>query len=104
MQARSGSAHQCRFYSLGARNLSPLVQESFETADLRTLTDDEIKPHSQHPLPGLSRVLALPAPAQPKAELPLPAVPAVPAVAGATADQVMFCHEADEVSTDRQKV
>ncbi len=70
------------------------AQESFETADLRTLTDDEIKPHSQHPLPGLSRVLALPAPAQPKAQLPAPAVPAVP---GATPDQVIFGNDADIV-------
>ena len=69
-----------------------LPQESFETADLRTLTDDEIKPHSQHPLPGLSRVLALPAPAQPRAQLPSPAVPAVP---GATPDQVYLCHASD---------
>lgn len=63
------------------------LQESFETADLRTLTDDEIKPHSQHPLPGLSRLPALPTPAQPKAQPPLPAVPAVP---GATPEQVLF--------------
>ena len=62
------------------------LQESFEWADLRTLTDDEIKPHSQHPLPGLSRVLALPAPAQPRAQLSALPVPAVP---GATADQVL---------------
>ena len=69
-----------------------MLQESFETADLRTLTDDEIKPHSQHPLPGLSKVLALPAPAQPKAQLAAPAVPAVP---GATPDQVTYGNDTD---------
>jgi len=63
------------------------LQESFEWADLRTLTDDEIKPHSQHPLPGLSKTLALPAPAQFRAKPSSPAL-AVPAVPGATPAQV----------------
>ena len=84
-----GSCQGIWGFYLCRRAAQYLPQESFETADLRTLTDDEIKPHSQHPLPGLSRVLALPAPAQPRAQL---MSPAVPAVSGATPDQVSFCH------------
>lgn len=66
------------------------LQESFEWADLRTLTDNEIKPHSQHPLPGLARPPALPAPARSGPIVTLPAAPVVP---GATSEQVLCCVE-----------
>lgn len=67
-----------------------MSQESFEWADLRTLTDDEIKPHSQYALPGmgggLPRTPALPSPVASKALLPAAVTPLVP---GATAAQVL---------------
>ena len=78
-----------------AENLWAALQESFEWADLRTLTDNEIKPHSQHPLPGLARLPILPAPARSGPIVTLPATPVVP---GATSEQVLWCKESRPIS------
>lgn len=60
------------------------LQESFEWVDFRELTDEEIKPHSLHPLP-------LPKPAAPVPMLtsPLTVAPVIiPPVPGTTPAQV----------------
>lgn len=73
------------------------VQESFEWVDFRELTDEEIKPHSLHPLP-------LPKPAPLLAQsLPLAVAPVVvPQVPGTTPAQVsavrLLCRHACSVS------
>ena len=59
-----------------------LLQESFEWVDLRELTDEEIKPHSAHPLPVFK---------PPPAPLPLAlslAAPIAALVPGTTPAQV----------------
>ena len=66
-----------------------ILQESFEWVDFRELTDEEIKPHSLHPLP-----LPKPAPVPlPMTMTPLTVAPViVPPVPGTTPVQVGSPH------------
>jgi hypothetical protein len=62
------------------------MQESFEWVDFRELTDEEIKPHSQHPLP-------LPKPAQVPALITPPSrATLAPQIPGTTPAQARCFH------------